>query len=341
MDRMATSGLIHGPSYHPSHGGTMRFHPSLLLVTLAACSSDLTTAPRSTTPRSVLASIGSGEGSDASAAAHLDLRAIRAELLATDLAYAAAAKSVNLIDALVAPLAPQGVFLAPSPTILRGPVEARAFLSASPSNALAKFTWTPIRVDVSSNGQEGYTVGYAEMTTAAGAILPGRYLAYWAKQSDGQWKVEAFKRIARAAGPVSLTPPPGFGTPDDKHRRYFPNTDASAEADAVAAADLAFSDLAQIVGNAEAFSRYAAPDGMQSGSGASVSWEFGRAAIAAAHAADPLGVFSWAPAISHAAASGDLAFTVGWVFNSAGETAGKYYTVWQKQNTGEWLYVVD
>ena len=38
---------------------------------------------------------------------------------------------------------------------------------------------------------------------------------------------------------------------------------------------------------------------------------------------------------------GDLAFTVGWVFNAAGQTAGKYFTVWQKQNTGEWLYVVD
>jgi ketosteroid isomerase-like protein len=45
--------------------------------------------------------------------------------------------------------------------------------------------------------------------------------------------------------------------------------------------------------------------------------------------------------IAHAAASGDLAFTVGWVFNAAGQTLGKYFSVWQKQNSGEWLYVVD
>jgi len=72
-----------------------------------------------------------------------------------------------------------------------------------------------------------------------------------------------------------------------------------------------------------------------------VGWEFGRAAIAAAHAEDPLGVFSWSPVIARAAASGDLAFTIGWVFDAEGQTLGKYYTVWQKQNTGEWLYVAD
>jgi ketosteroid isomerase-like protein len=321
----------------------MRHRSSLVLFVfaLAACSADSATAPSRVGARSLLTDRSSGEGSEASTAAHLDLRAVRAELLSVDRAYAEAAKSVNLIEALVAPLAPEGVFLAPTPDFLRGPAEVRAFLATNPSNALSKFTWTPIRVDVSSDGREGYTVGYAETTLPSGAIAPGRYLAYWVRQRDNTWKVEAFKRILRAAGAVSLTPPPGFETPDDKHRRYFPNTDAAAEAQAAAAADLAFSDLAQVVGNAQAFARYAAPNGMQSGNSASVSWEFGREAIAAAHAGDPLGIFSWAPAIAHAAESGDLAFTVGWVFNAAGQTLGKYYTVWQKQNTGEWLYVVD
>jgi ketosteroid isomerase-like protein len=321
----------------------MRSHSSLLLLPLAiaACSTESATAPARSIPRSALASSANGEGGEASGAAHLDLRAVREELLVADLAYAEAAKSVNLTDALVALLAPHGVFLAPGPAILRGPSQARAFLEATPSNAHSKFTWTPIRVDVSSDGREGYTVGYAEMTLPSGVVAPGRYLAYWAKQSDGTWKAEAFKRIPRAAGVVSLTPPPGFETPDDNHRRTFPNTDAATEAHAAAAADLAFSDLAQVVGNAEAFSRYAAPNGMQSGSAASVGWEFGREAIAAAHAEDPLGIFSWAPEISRAAATGDLAFTVGWVFDAGGQKAGKYFTVWQKQNTGEWLYVVD
>jgi ketosteroid isomerase-like protein len=196
-------------------------------------------------------------------------------------------------------------------------------------------------VDVSGDGEEGYTMGYTELTQPSGTVLPGRYVAYWAKQADGTWKVEAYKRIPRAAGAVSLTPPPGFETPDTKHRRYFPNTDAEAQAGAVAAADQAFSDLAQVVGNAESFARYAAPIGAQSGNSESVGWVFGPAAIGEAHAGEPLGVFSWTPAIARAAGSGDLAFTVGWVFNDAGQTLGKYFSVWQKQNTGEWRYIVD
>jgi len=321
----------------------MRCRSSLLLLTLplAACSPDSATAPAVAGTRSVLADISSGEGGEASSAAHLDLRAVRADLVAADRAYAEAAKSVSLIEALVAPLATQGVFLAPTPDFLRGPAQVRAFLESSPNNALSKFTRMPIRADVSSDGREGYTVGYTETTLPSGAVAPGRYLAYWVKQSDDTWKMEAFKRIGRAAGAVSLTPPSGFETPDDRHRRYFPNTDAAAEAEAAANTDLAFSDLAQVVGNAEAFSRYAAPTPMQSGNSASAGWEFGRDAIAAAHAGEALGIFSWAPVISHAAASGDLAFTVGWVFNAAGQRLGKYFSVWQKQHTGEWLYIVD
>jgi ketosteroid isomerase-like protein len=129
-------------------------------------------------------------------------------LLTVDRAYAEAARSVNLIEALVAPLAPQGVFLAPGPVIVRGPDAARALLSATPSNARSKWSWMAIRVDVSSDGKEGYTMGYTELTQPSGVVLPGRYLAYWAKQRDGTWKVEAYKRIPRAAGAVSFTPRP-------------------------------------------------------------------------------------------------------------------------------------
>ena len=306
----------------------------------AACAPDAATSPDARTARASF-DASSGEGGEASARARIDLREVRAELLAVDRAYAAAAKSVNLIDALVAPLAPNAIFLAPGPVFPRGPGQVRALLQATPANALSKWSWTAVRVDVSSDGKEGYTVGYTELTQASGTVLPGRYLAYWVKQGDGTWKIEAYKRITRAAGAVSLTPPPGFETPDDKHRRYFPNTDAAAEAAAAAATDQAFSDLAQVVGNSDAFARYAAPTAAQSGSSASVGWEWGRAAIAAAHASEALGIFSWAPVFSHAAESGDIAFTVGWVFNASGQTLGKYFSVWQKQNTGDWLYVVD
>ena len=315
------------------------FLTSVVMSGLAACSPDHAIAPDAASRRLSFSS-AAGEGDEAATAAHLDLRDVRAELLAVDRAYAEAAKSVNLIDALVAPLAPQAIFLAPGPVFPRGPAAVRTLLT-TPANAASKWAWTAIRVDVSSDGKEGYTMGYTELTQASGVVVPGRYLAYWGKQGDGSWKVEAYKRIPRAAGAVSLTPPPGFETPDTKHRRYFPNTDPATEAAAAAATDQAFSDLAQVVGNSESFARYAAPTAAQSGTAASVGWEFGREAIAAAHAGDPLGAFSWTPVFWHAAESGDMAFTVGWVFNAAGQTLGKYFTVWQKQNSGGWLYTVD
>jgi hypothetical protein len=81
-------------------------------VTSVACTADRAAAP-SPGGSSTALSVSAGEGGEASTAAHLDLREVRAELLTVDRAYAEAAKSVNLIDALVAPLAPQGVFLAP------------------------------------------------------------------------------------------------------------------------------------------------------------------------------------------------------------------------------------
>jgi len=327
---------------------TMQRLPLLaaLALSLAACAADPSTAP--ITGASSLSS-AKGEGAEASARAHLDLRELRASLLATDRAYAAAAAGTNLVDALVAPLAPDAVFIAPGPGLARGPEEARAALLLNPNNPLSKWTWTAIRVDVSSDGTRGYTYGYAELTLPTGAVLPGKYLAYWARQSDGSWKIAAYKRTLRAPGAVSLTPPAGFETPDTKHRRYFPNTDPAEELEAIEATDRAFSDLAQVTGNAEAFATYVAPDGANAGSGASVEWAFGPDAIRAAHADEPPGLFFWTPEVGDVAASGDLGFTAGFVKanepNPDGSVSevivGKYLTIWQKQRTGEWRFVVD
>ena len=309
-----------------------------LLVAAAACSPDASVlAPASAQPASALTR---GEGDEASARAHLDLRAVRAELLAADRAYAAAAATTNVVEALVAPLAADAVFVGPGAGFARGPEEARALLLTNPNNELSKITWTPIRADVSSDGTQGYTYGYTEVTLPSGSVLPGKYLAYWEKQADGTWKIVAYRRVARPPGEGSYTPPAGFETPDAKHRRYFPNTERAAEVASVMAADRAFSDLAQVVSIGEAFATYAAPDGSQTGGGGSASWVFGPTAIAAIFEGDPAGLFSWAPEIADVAPSGDLGFTVGYVYQE-GTIVGKYFTVWQKQNTGEWRFVAD
>src|SRR6185503_12581909 len=228
----------------------------LLTIGAAACDSGPAITPLGVRARR---SALSGEGVDASAAAHLDLTTLRAELLAADAAYADSATRTTLIEAIVAPLAADAVFLAPGAGIARGPDAARAILAANPANATSKWRWTAARGDVSSDGQHGYTFGYSEIVLENGTVLPGRYQAYWSKQTDGHWKIASYRRVARGPGAVTIEPPEGFRTPTNKHRRYFPNTDSTAEAAAVASADKAFSDLAQRVAIGEAFERYAAP----------------------------------------------------------------------------------
>ena len=278
-----------------------------------------------------------GEGTQASDAAHRDLAALRDELLAADRAFASLGAATNLIESLVAPIAPDGIFLAPGAGFLRGPDAVRDFLNTNPANVVSKWRWSVIRADVSSDGQNGYTYGYTELELPTGAVLPGKYQAYWARQSNGDWKMASFKRSQRAPGAVSLNPPPGFETPTTKHRRYYPNTEPSAELQILFGVDVAFSDAAQS-GVADAFAAFAAPDGAQTG-GNIATWAFGPDAIRAAWAG-VAPTFTWAPELGEVATCGDLGFTVGYVY-SGGVAFSKYFTVWQKQPNGVWRYIVD
>jgi ketosteroid isomerase-like protein len=140
------------------------------------------------------------------------------------------------------------------------------------------------------------------------------------------------------AGPASLIPPAGFETPTTRHRRYFPNTDEAAELLRINAVDIAFSNAAQ-TDVAAAFGAYAAPDGAQT-AGGSTTWAFGPEAIRAAWSGTA-STFHWSPELGGVASSGDLGFTVGYVYFDGSPVPGKYFTVWQKQANGEWRYIVD
>ena len=307
----------------------------LVAVGASACSSDAT----GIVPNSGRGdfSQADGEGTQASAAAHRNLVALRDELLAADRAWATLGAATNLIESLVAPLASDGIFLAPGAGFLRGPDEVRDFLNTNPINIDSKWRWSVIRADVSSDGQSGYTYGYSEFELPSGVVLPGKYQAYWSRQSNGGWKMAAFKRSQRAPGAVSLIPPPGFETPTTQHRRYYPNTEPATELPVLFGVDRAFSDAAQS-GVADAFAAFVAPDGAQGG-GNLVTWAFGPEAIRAAWAG-VAPTFTWAPELGDVATSGDLGFTVGYVY-SGGVAFSKYFTVWQKQPNGIWRYIVD
>jgi ketosteroid isomerase-like protein len=290
-----------------------------------------------------------GEGDEASSAAHLDLREIRAALLAADRAYAEAAAATNVLDGLTAPFADDVRYIPFGFNIVTGRAATRAFLATNPANAVSTFTWTAVRADVSSDGTAGYTYGYADLHIPATGTQPaqtrvGKYIAFWKRGAEG-WKIVAYVRNPRPEGAVSTTPPAGFETPDEKHRRYFPDTDAASALQQIMATDLAFSDAGEsdLPG---AFASYAAEDGAVLGGPPSII--FGRQAIRGdIQPPPPQYSFTWAPTDGDAAASGDLGYTIGRALTQdrTGADPNRYYshylTIWQRQNSGEWRFVMD
>src|SRR5262245_31924904 len=87
--------------------------------------------------------------------------AVAAELLAADRAFAAAAERTDPAAALAPMLASDVVMRVPG-GFAKGRDSALAAIKASPVTgaAGARLGWTPIRVGVSGDGRQGFTLGY-------------------------------------------------------------------------------------------------------------------------------------------------------------------------------------
>ncbi len=93
-------------------------------------------------------------------------------------------------------------YFAPDGSVIRagvGEIRGReaihdAFMADIYSGALADLNWSPERAEVSRTGDRGYTVGvyWAINTDGEGAqkSVRGKYVRYWARQTDDTWKVE-------------------------------------------------------------------------------------------------------------------------------------------------------
>jgi ketosteroid isomerase-like protein len=307
-----------------------------LAAALAACAPDAT-AP--TTPRFASSA---GEGPDASDAAHRDLNAERAGLLAADAAWSSAASGKTALEALTNAFDDDVYYLLGGFPLAHGKAAAHATLAALPIVANGTVRWRAVKGDVSSDGTLGYTFGYVDRTFADGSDHPGEYIATWRRQANGGWKMAGLVINGRIPGPVDEAAPEGFGTPSYKHYRWFPNTTIAGERAAMMATDVAFSDAAYPDVGA-AFAQFAAPDVAKIDIGPIV---YGREAVAALFGpADPDHKLEWAPEYGIVASSGDLGFTVGFarsIVVATGQTGWiKYMTIWKKQRTGEWRYVQD
>ena len=77
----------------------------------------------------------------------------------------------------------------------RGKAAIREAMAAAFALPGFRFTWTPIRAEVSNDGQLGYSYGQYDrrITNPEGQdnVKAGTYVTIWKKQKDGSWKVIA------------------------------------------------------------------------------------------------------------------------------------------------------
>jgi hypothetical protein len=280
--------------------------------------------------------------SEASDAAHLDLREERASLIAAGGALSSAIGSQGVAAALDAAFADDVLLLSPRVNTLSGRTAAGSFLTSDPL-APSALQWSVEIAEVSNDGTQGYTwsEGSATYDFGTGALArPSFFLTYWRRAAaGGDWTVAGL--VISLGGPSTGEIPAAFGTPDSKHRRNFPNTEVTEQRAEILSVDAAFSATSVAQGSGPAFEQFAAPNGIGVGGG---QYIFGPAALGEAFSSEPTDVISWVPRFSDAAASGDLGFSVGdatFDFGPAGTFYSKYLTVWQKQDTGAWRYVAD
>lgn len=246
------------------------------------------------------------------------------------------------VDGFLAVVAPDVVFLrAGVPTVYGSEAVRRLLAAASAGGSVGSATWEPLGGDVSRDLRSGYTFGVTARAAGGSAVRLERYIAYWRRAAGGDWRIAAYAEVGGPASPEmnfsrgELTPPP------------LPPAKAIAQAAlSVRETDSLFSDLGDRMGTANAFGEYVAPHGIVFGATVLI---IGPDAVRSYFADRSAGTsLSWRPVYEGAAASLDLGFTVGeYIATGRGASGaavqrfGKYLTVWQRQPSGDWRFVVD
>jgi ketosteroid isomerase-like protein len=271
------------------------------------------------------------------------------ELVAADRAFAAAAATRNVVDALSAMFGDTVMMLAPPPaSFARGKAQAADVLRTNPDNVKGRAEWAPIRGGISADGQHGFTVGYMTVHRPDDTRVPWKYVAYWTKQRDG-WRVAVYKRSRAGEGVAPRTMMPPALPP----RIVATTVDAAGIATLEAsldAAERAFSDDAQKIGLGPAFARHGHPDAVNVGPPTDPGFVVGAEAIGrsiGAGAPGPGSPVAWAPDDVIVASSGDLGVTMGMIrFNQprpAGQpSAVPFITIWRRASPSDpWRYVAE
>jgi ketosteroid isomerase-like protein len=271
----------------------------------------------------------------------------RDSLLQLDVTRGDSVAAQGAVEGLLAFLAEDVVFLAAGAPTVYGRAAARRLLAANPPAPGTRFTWQPLGGELSGDHKSAYTYGIAARVRRQGdsTLALARYIAFWKRDevAGGRavWRITAYCDVSTAEqrsiaiAPEDLVPPV----------RQLPSR-IDELTTTLRATDAAFSDLADRMGLAEAFSSYAAPDGAIFSGTELVT---GPRALRDFFTAMNGGVsLTWQPIYSDVAGSQDIGFTVGeYVATLRGPSGavvqrfGKYLTVWKHQRDGRWKYVID
>ena len=165
--------------------GRLRTPPWLLLVPLVALA------------------CGEAPGEESASAPALteeETRALEAELVAADRAFARSVARSGLGGWLGA-FSPTGRMIAGGESFV-GPEGVRRAMLPAFADSTFSITWDPTYAEVASSGDMGYTVGRYETRRGEGdaaEVEAGTYLTVWRRQPDGVWKVQADIGNAAAA----------------------------------------------------------------------------------------------------------------------------------------------
>ena len=161
------------------------------------------------------------------------------------------------------------------------------------------------------------------VTRADGAVVPGKYLAYWVKGTDG-WRIAAYRRVRRGAGAIDDTPL----APALPAALVAPSRDAATVAGhraSVMQAERDFAGESQTIGLRAGFAKYGSADAMNMGGPANTGFVIGNEAISVAvsgGAPDGPSPVNWGPERALVASSGDLGITFGFIEPNGDPPAG-------------------
>lgn len=244
------------------------------------------------------------------------------------------------VSGMLSLLGPDVIFLREGVPATYGIDGARALFRGEEAVEIAPPIWQPLGGGVSYDLNSAYTYGIAARAERSGTRLE-RYIAYWQRGREQPWKIVAYAEVNGRPGVEVTLSADQLSPPARRLSR-----DAADAAARIRSVDSLFSDAADRMGTAYAFSNTVAPYGAVFGGTRLV---VGPRAVNDYFSSQPSGTaLTWRPVYGSVSAAGDLAFTIGeYIATGRGPSGaavqrfGKYITVWQRQPDGSWKFMID